>query len=110
MNELDGQLQHIGAHTALPAEVHSSTDTALTRDKLAAVVAHLDALPEREQLTLADGVRMLAPTIKKHRARGYSIDELAAVLRATGVQVSGRTLARLLPSTKPAASAKGTRA
>lgn len=110
MNEFDGQLQAAGARSALPVESLSSTDAALTRDKLAAVVAHLDALPEREQLTLADAVRTLAPTIKKNRARGYSTDELAAEIRAMGVQVSGRTLARLIASAKPVARARSKRA
>lgn len=80
---------------------HSSHD----QDALVAIETRLNGLPPRQTLTLGQAVQRLAPAIKRLRAKGYSIDEVAAELTRElsplGMTVSGRTLARLLPSKAP---------
>ncbi len=74
----------------------------LEQDILAAIEGYLDSLPPRQTLTLAQVLQHLAPAIKRTRAKGYSVDEVAGKitpkLSALGMTVSGRTLARLMPS------------
>lgn len=45
-------------------------------------------------LTVGDAVRRLSGSIKSMRARGYSWQQIADVLRAEGVTISGETLRR----------------
>ena len=85
----------------------------LEKDILDATEAHLDGLPPRQTLTLVQALQRLAPAIKRSRAKGYSVDEVAAELtrklNAIGMTVSGRTLTRLMPSkTAPKAPRKTT--
>ena len=74
----------------------------LSKDILRAAEVRLDGLPTRQTMTLQEALQYLAPAIKRLRAKGYSIDEAAAEvtcdLSALGLSVSGRTLARLMPS------------
>lgn len=71
-------------------------------DILAAIEANLDSLPPRKKLTLAQALVRLAPAIKRLRQKGYSVNETAAELTrdlsCLGMTVSGRTLARLMPT------------
>ena len=83
-----------------------SQDAALT-----AIELRLNSLPARQTLTLAHALQRLAPAIRRLRSNGYSADEVAAELTGElstlGMTVSGRTLARLLPSkSRPKASRK----
>ena len=76
--------------------------TELDQDTLAAIELRLKSLPPRQTLTLAQALHRLAPAIKRLRANGYSMDEVAAQLTrelsGLGMTVSGRTLARLMPA------------
>ena len=74
----------------------------LDDDKLRAIAARLDALPPRQELTIAAAIGRLAPQIKKLQARGYTLAVIAAELTASGVQIAPRTLARYLASAAPA--------
>ena len=53
-------------------------------------------------MTLASALKELAPAIRTMRSNGYTHDETAAELKkelgVLGLTVSGRTLARLLPT------------
>ena len=68
---------------------------------LGAIEVRLDSLPTRQTITVAHAIQRLAPSIKRLRLKGYSVDdvaqELTRELSALGLTVSGRTLARLLP-------------
>ena len=102
-DQQDGQQNDTGSQAEQLIVRHDFTiQAALNADKLAAIAARLDALPSRQQPTLADAIKTLAPTVKRLRARGYTVDEVAAELSASGLQVSGRTLSRLTASAKPA--------
>lgn len=74
----------------------------LEQDTLAAIELRLNSLPPRQTLTLAQALQRLTPAVKRLRANGYSMDEIAAELTrelsCLGMTVSGRTLARLMPS------------
>lgn len=73
----------------------------LEKDILDAAEVYLDSLPPRQRLTLSMALQRLAPAIKRLRAKGYSVDEVATELTRKlsilGMTVSGRTLARLMP-------------
>ena len=73
-----------------------------TLDTLAAIEVRLNSLPPRQTLTMAQALQRLAPAVKRLRADGYSVDEVAAELTRElscfGMTVSGRTLARLMPA------------
>ena len=97
------QPQNNGAPRELPQVSH---DNALTDANLAAIAARLNALPPRQSVTLADAIKTLAPSIKRLRDRGYSNHEVAGQLTASGLKVSGRTLARLTATAKQEKSAK----
>lgn len=74
----------------------------LEQDTLAAIEVRLNSLPPRQTLTLTQALHRLAPAVKRLRANGYSVDEVATELTremsCLGMTVSGRTLARLMPS------------
>ena len=74
----------------------------LEQDILGAIEVRLNSLPPRQTMTLAQALQRLAPAVKRLRANGYSMDEVAAELTrelsVLGMTVSGRTLARLMPS------------
>jgi len=71
-------------------------ETAITMDTIEAVAARLAAMPPRCELTLESAVARLAPAIRKMQTAGYGLDTIARELTATGLTISGRTLARHL--------------
>lgn len=102
MNTFDDQHEAGRSPNELPYESHQpSHQNVRTDDILTAIVARLNALPTRQTVTLADAIKTLAPTVRKLRNRGYSIDECAAELTVNGLKISGRTLARLTAAAKP---------
>lgn len=76
------------------------------RDELAAAADALDALPAREpRLSVAQALEQLRAQLLALRARGYSLDQVAAeVTRVLARAVSRKAVARAL------ASASGVRA
>ena len=68
---------------------------------LAAIEARLKALPVRQRATLRATIERLAPTLLKLKDRGYSVDDLVSELKAVGITVSARGLARHLRAAPP---------
>ena len=103
MNDFNTHQSDAGSLDELPPQGHhDSQPPASSDDILDAIEVHLDNLPPRQTMTLARALQRLAPAIKKLREKGYAVDEVAAALApglsSLGLTVSGRTLARLMPS------------
>jgi hypothetical protein len=86
----------------------------LTEATLAAIAQRLDALQPRHAVTLRDAMERLAPAVWAARERGLASATIAAELRAAGVSISNRTLARYVASArakprKPRAAAPASR-
>lgn len=78
--------------------------TAWTRERVASVASCLDKIPPAERpLTTAEAISLLAPQLRKLRARGHTLDEIAAHLKGHGLHVASRTLARHLAGAKTVA-------
>ncbi len=102
MNEVDSQSAASGSVSEPPASKQQSVQKMVfTIGSLETIAQRLEALPARQALTIHSAVQRLAPTIKKMRARGYSLDEAAAELRAGGLPLSARALARHLRTAAP---------
>lgn len=73
-------------------------------ERLAARLKEAPALPKA--LTTAEAIRKLAPSIRAMQAKGYDLDLIAETLKAEGLAVSGKTLARHLRGSKVVCSSK----
>lgn len=64
--------------------------------------AFLQALPEKpkEQLSLKEAIAQLQEPLRAALAKGYSYQELAAMLAETGIHISAFTLKNYVPSGK----------
>lgn len=68
---------------------------------LTAIEARLTALPTRPKTTLGATIERLAPVLLKLKDRGYSANDLVSELKAVGIIVSARGLARHLRAGTP---------
>ena len=96
------------AEVAAVEPPRQATHGALSIDQIEVIERHLNGLPARQQMTVQAVIHRLKSSIERLRARGYSMDEVAAVLKARGLHVSGRTLARHLRSAAPKKRASAT--
>jgi DNA-directed RNA polymerase specialized sigma24 family protein len=85
-----------------------ATREAPSIDQIEAIERHLNGLPARQRMTVLAAIQRLKPSIEKLRARGYSVDEVAAELKARGLHISGRTLVRHLRAGVPKKRASAT--
>ena len=92
-----------------PISQTKSQPLAITADRLDAISKRLDALPACQIWTTQTAIDKLMPSISKMLGRGYSVEQVAAELAATGLAVSSRTLARSLAKNKATAKAKKAR-
>ncbi len=109
MNNEFGQPPTDSSQSEPPTKGHGKTRD---DDKLAAIEARLNALPARQELTLAAALKRLAPAIRRLRGAGYSADDVAAELTrelsSLDMTVSARTLARLVPKPRAKPALRGT--
>ena len=76
----------------------------ITTEQLDQIAAKLkSAPPVARPMSTTDALRRLAPSLKQMRARGYTIDQIADMLKAEGLSASPATLKRVLSSPKRAA-------
>lgn len=73
-------------------------------ERLAARLKESPSLPKA--LTTAEAIKRLAPSIRAMQGKGYGLDQIADVLKAEGLSVSGKTLARHLRGSKAASGGK----
>jgi hypothetical protein len=74
-----------------------NTPTNITADQLDRISERIrDAPPPAMPLTVVDAVRQLAPTIAKMRKSGHTLDSVAVLLQSEGLQVTARSLSRML--------------
>ena len=92
-----------------PIRQPNSQQFAITADGLDAIAQHLDALPTCQIWSTQTAIDRLMPSIAKMLNKGYSVEQVAAELAATGLTVSSRTLARSLAKHKAPAKAKKAR-
>jgi hypothetical protein len=72
----------------------AATITAERLDEIAARI--VEAPAPVAPLSVADAVRKLAPTIGKMRRTGHTLDSVATLLQAEGLQLSPQALSRHL--------------
>ena len=99
---MDTELQaHPQAESTAMRLPREATREVPSIDQIEAIERHLNGLPARPQMTVLAAIQRLRPSIEKLRARGYTIDEVAAELKTSGLSISGRTLARHLRAGAP---------
>ena len=91
------------SHIELPLQLLKvEQGTVLSSAKLDAIRKHLERLPNVSVMTPRRAITALLPAIKKLQGRGYTVDQIAGELAASGLPTSSRTLARLLSTKRPA--------
>jgi hypothetical protein len=62
----------------------------------------LQSVPEKpkEEVSLREAIELMRPTLKQMIGRGYNYDEVADMLKGTGIQISGATLKQYLGAKK----------
>lgn len=65
-------------------------------------IEKLQAIPEKpkEEVSLREAIELMQPTLKQMMERGYNHDEVAEMLKGTGIQISGATLKQYLGARK----------
>ena len=85
----------------------ASATTKVKTETIAATIRKLEAVPEKpkDEHTLRESVEAMKDAIKGVLEKGYSYDEVAAMLVESGISISGATLkqymAALLKKRKP---------
>lgn len=73
----------------------------LTAEHLIGIAGRIAAAPPpAKQLTSADALRQLLPTLRKMLSSGHTADSIAAALQAEGLQVSPRAVSQVLRTRK----------
>lgn len=73
----------------------------ITPEHLEQIAAKIkSAPPVARPLSSAEALRKLAPTLKQMRAKGYTAEQIADMLKAEGLSVSPATIKRALSSPK----------
>lgn len=73
----------------------------LTKEKIAEVEAKLKSMPPIiKEMTLADAVKKLAPSIRKLQDKGYSLEQITEILKDDGINITQSSLKRHLGPAK----------
>lgn len=79
-----------------------------TKEQLQRIAAALESAPAPErQLTKAEALELLAPSLKSARDRGHTIDSLVQQLAQQGMQVSARAVGRAIATAADKKSPRG---
>ena len=93
------------SHFELPLLMPKSAPSmALDSDRLAQIKKRLEALPTVAVMTTKSAITALLPTVKKLQGRGYTVEQISAELKASGLPTSTRSLARILSTKRPSAA------